>query len=815
MRDNSKSDALMLAIKYDHATIVQMLLKKNEIKINFEEITGRFATSKLWQHLPLLFKKLMAKNKVETNFIQICMKSEQLTDQEVIDMVNELPYNERCTLWQTKDRKDNTLLHLAVKYRRHELVRYLAGKPIQLHKNKSGHTALHVAVTRGDVETLNVFCQCFEDTVPINERTRSGETAMHLAVKRESKTMIKKLVELGGDLVARDLEGNTLLHSLLLLLDFRKLKDSDKRKDIFRKVWDTVVEVSAVWWCNDVLRIHIPDQDSKSYQDLCRDALYCIRSEVTNTEGLSVLECAAKLEFPELVHIMLTHRHIFLLHLTPEEEKTTHSAKFSDGLSKRILKQCFLFFRLRCNGQVSPAPQEIESEAPLISRYKIDVSNLMPEFSCDIQGKSTHTGRKKFQTLRSILENRKQDKGIRNMEAGNTVGKRSKSFLHTLATTKPPAKVSEVLGTFPMDLLARHQWRFYQIFILAIFLLHTIIMAGYTFDSQSSFRNSAIEPVKNGTCADSSYQSKIFPNRFLLDVFFMLYAFGVGVIRVVLFVYTAKRAQNRTSTDVDRIAFEWEQTLRQYIAAKGSMLNIITYFAALLLEFFTEIVHIVFCVCSLLTVIAEWIGFSAEQYAQAKGLVMLSGWIIIPILFKTYSPIYTFVVILKYIFIKCVVPYVLFYTFLSVGFGTAVQLQFQVLSDTGAKSLVEDSDGEEECNAVNVPNHLKRVTYVVWQLCIMTVGMDTKLKDLQNIGNVFYRERYSNLYVEILLFLYGVLSVILLLNMLKAAMNTTYSDVIVEQAKGWRQYQVRCDIIAYTSTANQVFIAVLSNWCAR
>ena len=123
---------------------------------------------------------------------------------------------------------------------------------------------------------------------------------------------------------------------------------------------------------------------------------------------------------------------------------------------------------------------------------------------------------------------------------------------------------------------------------------------------------------------------------------------------------------------------------------------------------------------------------------------------------------------------------------------------FNYFQTQGAKSLVEDSDGEEECDTVNIPNHLQRVTYVVWQLCIMTVGMDTKLKDLQNIGNVFYRERYSNLYVEILVFLYGVLSVILLLNMLIAAMNTTYSDVMVEQAKGWRQYQVRCDIIAYT-----------------
>ena len=796
MRDKSDTTALMLAIRYEHATIVQMLLNKNELEFNFEKITGTFATNKFSEYLPLLFQKLIAKNEVETNFIPICMKSE-LSDQEIIDMAKMLPYNQRCVLWQTKDRQNNTLLHLAVKHRRHQLVRYLAGKPIKLQRNKAGYTALHTAVTHGDLETLNVFCQCFEDKVPINERTRDGETVMHLAVKRGniSKTMIRKLVESGGDLVARDLEGNTPMHSLLALLDLRKLKDPDQRKRDFRKVWDTVVEVSVIWWCNNVLHTLIPDSESEAYQDMCRDALYCTRSEVTNNEGLSVLEYAAKLEFPELVHIMLTHKHVFLLHLTQDEEETLPSAEFNDGCSSRFLQLCSqCLCRPRCNtNKVSPVTsKDAQSEPPRGSRYKIDVSNLMPEFSCDVHGKSTHTGRRKFQLLRFILENRKQDKGIHNTQYGNTVGRRSKSFLHTLATIKPPSKVSEILGTFPMDLLARHQWKFYQIFILVIFLLHTLIMAGYTFVSQSSFRNSDNNSMPNDTCADSSYSRKIYPNRLVSDVFLMLYALGVAMIRLALFAYTAtrKRAQNQTPADADKIAVEWDETLTQYIA-KGGFLNLITYLAVFLSESFTEIIHVVFCVSSLLAVFAGWFEFGAQHYAQAKGVTILSGWIIIPILFKTYSKIYTFVVILKYIFITCVVPYLLFYTFLTVGFGSAVQLQFQLLSDTGAKSLVEDNDDDVECNAVSVPNHLKRVTYVVWQLGVMTFGMDSKLKDLQNTGNVFYRERYCNLFVEIMLFLYGVLSVTLLLNMLIAAMSKTYSDVMVKQAKGWRQYQVR------------------------
>ena len=272
----------------------------------------------------------------------------------------------------------------------------------------------------------------------------------------------------------------------------------------------------------------------------------------------------------------------------------------------------------------------------------------------------------------------------------------------------------------------------------------------------------------------------------------MLYAFGVGIIRIIFSCLTTKRAQNKTREDSDMITFELQETLSQYIESKGTVWNLITYTMAILSEMFTEIIHFMFAVCSFVAVFAELFGMSPQHYAQAKGLAMLLGWIIIPILFKTYSPFYTFVVILKHIFIRCVIPYILFYVFLVVAFGSAVQLQFQLLSDTGAKSLVTEDDNDDgaQCEGVIIPNYLKRVRYVVWQLCIMTVSLDSKLKDLQSIGNVLHKEGLSTLYVEGLLFFHGVLSVILILNMLIAAMNTTYSDVIVKQAKGWRQYQV-------------------------
>ena len=48
---------------------------------------------------------------------------------------------------------------------------------------------------------------------------------------------------------------------------------------------------------------------------------------------------------------------------------------------------------------------------------------------------------------------------------------------------------------------------------------------------------------------------------------------------------------------------------------------------------------------------------------------------------RTYSPIYNFLSPLKRIFLKNMVPFILFYVILGIVFGCAIQLQFQLLSE--------------------------------------------------------------------------------------------------------------------------------------
>ena len=175
--------------------------------------------------------------------------------------------------------------------------------------------------------------------------------------------------------------------------------------------------------------------------------------------------------------------------------------------------------------------------------------------------------------------------------------------------------------------------------------------------------------------------------------------------------------------------------------------------------------------------------FTVEHYLWMKGGVILTGWIIILAQGRGYAPIYYFVTTLKYIFTKNVVPFLLFFIILTFGFGCAIQLQFQLLKE---ERVTLDEFG----SVSTFGNFLKSTPYVVWELFIMTGGMDTNLKHVQNVGYLFELAQFRSFMIELLLFAYGLISAIILLNMLIAAMSATYSHVTQKEGRGWRQFQV-------------------------
>ena len=225
--------------------------------------------------------------------------------------------------------------------------------------------------------------------------------------------------------------------------------------------------------------------------------------------------------------------------------------------------------------------------------------------------------------------------------------------------------------------------------------------------------------------------------------------------------------------------------ITEYTEERGALLNYFTHLVSFVVEHLPTIIRAVFAVLAILLLSFSRLldDFTIEHYLWMKGVIILTGWIIILAQARGYAPIYYFISVLKYIFINNMVPFLIFYIVLTYGFGCAIQLQFQLLK--------EETATLDEFGSVSAfGNFLTSAPYVVWELLIMTGGMDTNLKHVQNVGYLFELERFRSFMIELLIFVYGLISTIILLNMLIAAMSATYSEVTQKQGRGWRQFQV-------------------------
>ena len=559
--------------------------------------------------------------------------------------------------------------------------------------------ALHEAVHNDDLLTIKSLQKGIHKRgLDINERTSEGETAMHIAAKLGSTRMIKQLVEFQGHLDIQDLDGNTPLHDVLQMVHLVATEEDEDRIKVFYTTWNTMVEICVIWWCKR-MRITVPDEDSEYYTELRQDAMYYLRSGIPNNQGLTVLEYAAALGLSDCVHIMLTEKDVFV-RMTNQKKSTTDDTTEDD-------------------------------KKPV---YEIEVSNLMPEYFHQARDMKTpvtneNENRPEYEKSKSWGEDKDKEADHEKMDvlpkadsthkedgadhvAYSTDLKQTSTFLDTLSKVKPPSKVSDVLETFPMELLGRHQWYIYQMLFVFYFIIHTVIMICYTAASQTvviqlDYNDTGGKPI-GAQASDIG-----------LAVYSVLLVFILGVYFIFHRV-TYKKSQKKSDLDNSDL-FE------DYIEAKGAILNLLTYAVALIAEQLNKILFTVFVLGSVAVVILsrEAEGFTPEHYAWLKGVVIFSGWMIVLIIGRAYSPIYNFVIALKYIFVKDMVPFLLFFVVLTLAFGCAIQLQFQLLSP----ETVEDQ------SSVWLVSFLTSAPHVVWELFILTAGMDAEIMNVQNVGN--------------------------------------------------------------------------------
>ena len=622
-------------------------------------------------------------------------------------------------IYKTCDTAGNTLLHLAAKRAKFNMISYLADKPIDKRaKNDAGYNPLHIAVLDNNYELFEHIFRAFKHRFSINEPTEENETVLHIAAKQGNVKMLEKFVELGGDLAGQDNDGHTPLHDCLQRVHLEGGSSYSERCCKFKTVWNKVIQVAVVWWCGpSFLNIPIPDEDSQIYQDFKRDAVYYLRSIVRDKKGYSVLQYAAYLGLTACVETMLTQEDVF------------------------VRKQS------TCN-------------------FEIEITNLLPEYVSDID--YVYEG---YGCLKDQVEKKRKYK------------EQKTTLIETLAEVKPPLKASEILQCVPMSRLTKWQWYIYQFFSIVWLLVHCTVMGLCSRAAQTEIRHYPLRvdlETVNNTLRNDSSRTDSEPKLVMYgresktsDILILIYALVIFILMTILPIsrlmkHLKKRKSYRKVPRDDKPSYKIDH---EYVVDKGAILSGFTYLLAFIVEQMSAILPLCFAVfaCWLFYEIETKEDVTMKSYAWKKGNFLLFGWLLVLIPARTYSPIYNFLSTLKFIIIKDMLPFALFHIVITVAFSCAIQLQFQLLT-AGTINEAEDARGFH--------GFFTKSGTVLYKLVIMTTGMDTDLKHVQNVADMFHEDRQNSMYVEALLIMYGIISVIILLNMLIAMMGTTLSTVV-------------------------------------
>jgi ankyrin repeat protein len=104
-----------------------------------------------------------------------------------------------------------TTLHWAAMYGWIEIARMLLSKGAKVNvKNAAGDTPLHTAATYDQPEIVEILLEHPE--IDINAKNKDNETAMHLAVMRGNAETVRRLLGKGAEVNAKDKDGYTALY---------------------------------------------------------------------------------------------------------------------------------------------------------------------------------------------------------------------------------------------------------------------------------------------------------------------------------------------------------------------------------------------------------------------------------------------------------------------------------------------------------------------------------------------------------------------------------------------------------------------------
>ena len=736
-------------------------------------------------------------------------KTEKETETDMIIvlkwMIDTFTENFISELCKKKDKGGNNLIHLAVRKSLTELTSFILSKTTEADKifNKEGYNPLHLAVKMNKSEvTASILRQ---ENFDKNTAMSNGETALHIAAQLGHSDILQKLIEQGGDLSVTDKEeGHTPLHDCLQQVYFEGAT-SKENFEKFQKVWDAVVEKAVIWWCQKQEQSE-PANGSKEYLEIQRKAIYYLRSCIPNKNGLSVLQFAADRGLVTCVQNMLSAKDIFVrLSKADQTNSDIYEMDITNLCPEYFVKKSELYSeeelrqleshqvnltddsRLSDNSQVlqqtgdnlhsknSDNSQALQQTGDNLHSKNSDNSQVQQQIGDNLHSKNSDNSQVQQQTGDNLhsknsdnsqalqqtgdnLHSENSDISQAQQQTGDNLHSRSSdmpetqlevtsmkteinSLLDALVEVRPPNKAGEILESIPMIKLTQLEWKISQRIIFGWGVMHILLMILITMVMEN--KEGSPKWYIDGSLIGVLYASIISSSHLI-----------VKIIR-----FAGKKPKGQAQKFVKDSIKLYEKVQDD----EGILKKVFEHTALIVELLFTILAWTVF-----------FLKITLSGSVWAKGFFLLFGWLMLLIPMTSYGPVYKIISVLKYIIIRDMMPWIMIYITISIGFAMAIKLQF------------EELPGSSSCE--DLAGFLNETGHTFFELVIMTSGLDTDLKQVRSLACLFEHHTQSAFVILFLITLYAIISAVVLLNMLIAIMSNTVTEA--QNDKGWRQYQV-------------------------
>ncbi|ESO10535.1 hypothetical protein HELRODRAFT_167034 [Helobdella robusta] len=683
---------------------------------------------------------------------------------EIVEMLIEAFEKVDPMLVNEQESNGNTALHLAAMFNKPEVIRILAMCDPEI-ENKDGETALHVAARAGSAESVRTLLELFygDRKANIDRRDELGFSALYRSAENGDREKYELMLLYGADMAITCESGPSILHRLV-----ECCKADPNKAEKYVSIYKSTVEWAVVWYCRKK-GLRCPLANTNQFYLVQLDAVRLLTSD-TQYDGCNVLQYAARKGESKMLKVILETANVYKftkcspLKIERTQESMSHNVKssilsiMSNSNSKN--DNPHMGQNNTNNGELAKFLED--KNALPTNAVLYDVTFLIPGHIPDSTIRREHRD-----STNSEAEQRRR--------RSSAPPKSNVSCLEYLVESGQESDINEILSTEPFHSLVYNYWTLCRRGYELLMWTHVTYMVLLTYfvipDSswiQSRFHNLSENIYRNGTLISNG--EVIVGSLFSVRIysFFLIWPALIFIYELI----TALHFIVQLRYNKNNMSLRYELLGRLKIGEITSGLMRIP--VGLMLFIFDNLSHIsslafaLSCVAWYVTCVYA---SSVQPYLECLALHLVFGWLHTINYVKGFKDWNALASILKTILIKDITRFIYIYIFVLISFGYAIH----VLIQANIHSRPE------------LASSTSTIYLTFYQMLSPGNVLDvTKSPNGNGTDNAPGASVLRGVYAT-----YSILSSVVLMNMLIAMMNSTYSDVKSVRSTAWRFESLR------------------------